>query len=132
VFPVQAPIFDRAEPSGGSNLDISPSRQSGSETQSANARNLGEGELISADTKKRVIDDFQRQDGDTGSTEVQVALLTERLNGLSDHFKTHEKDHHSRRGLLRIVSRRRRLLSYLSANDFGRYQALIKRLGLRR
>ncbi len=88
--------------------------------------------MISADTKKRVIDDFQRQDGDTGSTEVQVALLTERLNGLSEHFKTHEKDHHSRRGLLRIVSRRRRLLSYLSANDFGRYQALIKRLGLRR
>ena len=88
--------------------------------------------MISADTKKRVIGDFQLQDGDTGSTEVQVALLTERLNGLSEHFKTHEKDHHSRRGLLKLVSRRRRLLSYLSANDFGRYQALIKRLGLRR
>lgn len=88
--------------------------------------------MISADTKKRVVDDFQRQDGDTGSTEVQVALLTERLTELSEHFKTHAKDHHSRRGLLKIVSRRRRLLSYLSANDFGRYQALIKRLGLRR
>ncbi len=88
--------------------------------------------MISADTKKRVIGDFQRQDGDTGSTEVQVALLTERLNELSGHFKTHAKDHHSRRGLLKLVSRRRRLLSYLSANDFGRYQTLIKRLGLRR
>ena len=88
--------------------------------------------MISADTKKRVIDDFQRQDRDTGSTEVQVALLTERLTELSEHFKTHAKDHHSRRGLLKIVSRRRRLLTYLSANDFGRYQALIKRLGLRR
>ncbi len=88
--------------------------------------------MISTDTKKRVIGDFQRRENDTGSTEVQVALLTERLNGLSEHFKTHEKDHHSRRGLLKLVSSRRRLLSYLSANDFGRYQALIKRLGLRR
>ena len=88
--------------------------------------------MISADTKKRVIEDFQRRESDTGSTEVQVALLTERLNELSEHFKAHEKDHHSRRGLLKIVSRRRRLLSYLSANDFERYQALIKRLGLRR
>ncbi len=88
--------------------------------------------MISTDTKKRVVGDFQRQDGDTGSTEVQVALLTERLNGLSEHFKTHAKDHHSRRGLLKLVSRRRRLLSYLSANDFERYQVLIKRLGLRR
>ncbi len=88
--------------------------------------------MISTDTKKRVIGDFQRREDDTGSTEVQVALLTERLSELSEHFKTHEKDHHSRRGLLKIVSRRRRLLSYLAANDFERYQALIKRLGLRR
>ena len=88
--------------------------------------------MISADTKKTVVGEFQRKDGDTGSTEVQVALLTARLNQLSEHFSTHEKDHHSRRGLLKIVSRRRRLLSYLAANDFERYQTLIKRLGLRR
>jgi small subunit ribosomal protein S15 len=90
------------------------------------------GALISADTKKRVIEDFKRKDLDTGSTEVQVALLTERLTELTEHFKTHDKDHHSRRGLLRVVSRRRRLLKYLAANDYERYQALIKRLGLRR
>jgi len=88
--------------------------------------------LISADTKKQVIDDFKRGDADTGSTEVQVALLTERLTELSEHFKVHTKDHHSRRGLFKIVSRRRRLLDYLAADDFARYQALIKRLGLRR
>jgi len=88
--------------------------------------------LISADTKKQVIDDFGRADADTGSTEVQVALLTERLAQLSEHFKVHKKDHHSRRGLFKIVSRRRRLLDYLAENEFERYQALIKRLGLRR
>ena len=88
--------------------------------------------MISADTKKRVIDDHKRGDVDTGSTEVQVALLTERLAQLSEHFKVHKKDHHSRRGLFKIVSRRRRLLDYLAANDYQRYQALIKRLELRR
>ncbi len=88
--------------------------------------------MISTETKQRVINDFKLKDGDTGSTEVQVALLTERLTELSEHFKTHEKDHHSRRGLMRVVSRRRRLLKYLAANDHERYQALIKRLGLRR
>lgn len=88
--------------------------------------------MISADTKKRVIEDFKQGDADTGSTEVQVALLTERLAELSEHFKVHKQDHHSRRGLFKIVSRRRRLLDYLAANDFERYQALIKKLGLRR
>ncbi|MEE2672981.1 MAG: 30S ribosomal protein S15 [Myxococcota bacterium] len=88
--------------------------------------------MISADTKKQVIDDFGRADADTGSTEVQVALLTERLAQLSEHFKVHKKDHHSRRGLFKIVSRRRRLLDYLAENEYERYQALIKRLGLRR
>jgi len=88
--------------------------------------------LISADTKKRVVDDFGRGQADTGSTEVQVALLTERLAELSEHFKVHKQDHHSRRGLFKIVSRRRRLLDYLAANDYERYQELIKRLGLRR
>ena len=88
--------------------------------------------MISADTKKQVIEDFKRGDADTGSTEVQVALLTERLAELSEHFKVHKQDHHSRRGLFRIVSRRRRLLDYLASTDYERYQALIKRLSLRR
>lgn len=88
--------------------------------------------MISAETKKKVVDDFGRNSGDTGSTEVQVALLTERINGLSDHFGVHKKDHHSRRGLLRIVNQRRRLLDYLKSREMSRYQALIERLGLRR
>lgn len=88
--------------------------------------------MISADTKKNVIQEFKRGEADTGSTEVQVALLTERLTELSEHFKIHKKDHHSRRGLFKVVSRRRRLLDYLAANDYKRYQTLIQRLGLRR
>ena len=88
--------------------------------------------MISADTKKQVVDEFGRGEADTGSTEVQVALLTERLAQLSEHFKEHKQDHHSRRGLFKIVSRRRRLLDYLADNEYERYQALIKRLGLRR
>jgi small subunit ribosomal protein S15 len=88
--------------------------------------------LISGQTKQRVLSEHQRSESDTGSSEVQVALLTERINELSDHFKIHKKDHHSRRGLLRIVSQRRRLLDYLKRNDVERYSALIGRLGLRR
>jgi len=88
--------------------------------------------LISADTKKRVVEEFGRGNADTGSPEVQIALLTERLAQLSEHFKTHQQDHHSRRGLFKIVSRRRRLLDYLAARDFDRYQALIQKLGIRR
>lgn len=88
--------------------------------------------MISADTKKRVIEENKRGEADTGSPEVQVALLTERLAELSEHFKTHKQDHHSRRGLFKIVSRRRRLLDYLAAKDYERYQALIAKLGLRR
>lgn len=75
---------------------------------------------------------FRLHETDTGSPEVQVALLTDRINGLSEHFKVHEKDHHSRRGLLRLVSQRRRLLEYLRRTAPDRYQALIERLGLRR
>jgi small subunit ribosomal protein S15 len=75
---------------------------------------------------------YRRHETDTGSPEAQVALLTERINGLSEHFKLHEKDHHSRRGLLRLVSQRRRLLEYLRRTRPDRYQALIERLGLRR
>ncbi len=88
--------------------------------------------MISAEVKQQVVKDFQRQEGDTGSSEVQVALLTSRISELSEHFKTHTKDHHSRRGLLKIVSQRRRLLDYLKASDVDRYVALIGRLGLRR
>jgi small subunit ribosomal protein S15 len=87
--------------------------------------------LISGETKNAVIEKHKRHDNDTGSPEVQIALLSERLNGLSEHFKTHKKDHHSRRGLLRLVSQRRRLLTYLKRDDLDRYQELIKSLGLR-
>jgi small subunit ribosomal protein S15 len=88
--------------------------------------------LIAAERKRSVISDHRVHDKDTGSPEVQVALLTERINELSDHFKSHAKDHHSRRGLLRIVSQRRRLLEYLRRTKPARYQELIQRLGLRR
>lgn len=88
--------------------------------------------MIAAATKKSVIDSHRLHEKDTGSPEVQVALLTERINELSEHFKVHEKDHHSRRGLLRIVSQRRQLLDYLRRRDPARYQELIQRLGLRR
>lgn len=87
--------------------------------------------MISAETKKNVIEGNKQHDKDTGSTEVQVALLTARLSELSEHFKTHGKDHHSRRGLMRVVSRRRRLLDYLKRTQYDRYQKLIKELGLR-
>lgn len=78
------------------------------------------------------LESYRRHETDTGSPEAQVALLTERINSLSEHFKLHEKDHHSRRGLLRLVSQRRRLLEYLRRTRPDRYQALIERLGLRR
>jgi small subunit ribosomal protein S15 len=88
--------------------------------------------LISAETKQTVIGDHRKHETDTGSPEVQIALLTARINELSEHFKTHKKDHHSRRGLLRIVSQRRRLLDYLRRKDVNRYRDVIGRLGLRR
>ncbi len=82
--------------------------------------------------KARVVSDYQRGKGDTGSPEVQVALLTTRINGLTDHFKANVKDHHSRRGLLRMVSRRRKLLDYLKSRNIDGYRTLIERLGLRK
>ncbi|MGH0032980.1 MAG: 30S ribosomal protein S15 [Myxococcota bacterium] len=88
--------------------------------------------MISTAVKQETIQTHRAHDKDTGSTEVQVALLTERITGLSEHFKTHKKDHHSRRGLLKLVSQRRRLLNYLRRTSPERYQALIQRLGLRR
>lgn len=82
--------------------------------------------------KSQVIEDFRRSDEDTGSPEVQVAVLTRRIQELTEHLKTHKKDHHSRRGLLQMVGRRRRLLEYLKREDIERYRELISRLGLRR
>jgi small subunit ribosomal protein S15 len=88
--------------------------------------------LLDAARKADIIRDYRHKEGDTGSSEVQVALLTERILQLTEHLKLHGKDHHSRRGLLLLVSQRRRLLDYLKRNDQQRYQALIERLGLRR
>jgi small subunit ribosomal protein S15 len=82
--------------------------------------------------KSTTITDYRLHDADTGSPEVQVALLSERINHLTEHLKTHRKDHHSRRGLLMLVGRRRRLLDYVKRNDVERYRQLIARLGLRR
>ena len=88
--------------------------------------------MIPTVQKRATIGAHQTHETDTGSPEVQVALLTERINGLSEHFKLHKKDHHSRRGLLKLVSQRRRLLNYLRRTKPERYRALIERLGLRR
>jgi small subunit ribosomal protein S15 len=82
--------------------------------------------------KAQIVQDYQKATGDTGSTEVQVALMTARINDLTGHFKTHAKDHHSRRGLLKMVGRRRRLLNYLQREDVERYRTVVKELGLRR
>lgn len=87
---------------------------------------------ITAERRQELIKEYATKEGDTGSPEVQVALLTERIVNLTDHFKTHAKDNHSRRGLLKLVSQRRHLLDYVKAKDDARYQSLIKRLGLRR
>jgi small subunit ribosomal protein S15 len=87
---------------------------------------------ITADRKQTLIKEYATKDGDTGSPEVQVAILSERISNLTEHFKSHVKDNHSRRGLLKLVSQRRRLLDYLKSRDAARYSALITRLGLRR
>ncbi len=87
---------------------------------------------LTAEEKRQIMQDYQRSEGDTGSPEVQVALLTARINQLTPHFQTHKKDVHSRRGLLRLVNQRRKLLSYLKRKDIERYRTLIERLGLRK
>lgn len=87
---------------------------------------------ITAERKDELIKEYQRGEGDTGSPEVQVAILTDRIVTLTEHFKQHHKDNHSRRGLLKMVSKRRRLLDYLKRKDQARYEALIQSLGLRR
>ena len=87
---------------------------------------------LEADVKTKIMKDFATTDGDTGSPEVQVAMLTQRIKDLTEHLKVHKHDHHSRRGLLLLVGRRKRLLAYLSKTDIARYRALIERLGIRR
>ena len=87
---------------------------------------------LALDRKKGLIEQFRTHEGDTGSPEVQIALLTERINGLTEHFKTHVKDFHSRRGLLVMVSQRRKLLDYLKRTDADKYRGLIDKLGLRK
>jgi small subunit ribosomal protein S15 len=92
------------------------------------------GEIMSLarEQKETIIKDYMLHEGDTGSPEVQIALISERLNSLTTHFQTHKKDHHSRRGLLKLVGQRRRLLGYLKTTDQERYEQLIKKLGLRK
>jgi small subunit ribosomal protein S15 len=87
---------------------------------------------LTKDTKAELIGKYGRADGDTGSAEVQVALLTAQINELTEHLRTHTKDHHSRRGLLKMVGKRRRLLRYLESSDLERYRSLVSDLGLRR
>ena len=87
---------------------------------------------LSKDKKTDIIGNYRTHEGDTGSPEVQVALLSERISYLTEHFKTHAKDHHSRRGLLKLVGQRRRLLDYLKRKDTDRYAELIRRLGIRK
>jgi small subunit ribosomal protein S15 len=87
---------------------------------------------VSVTQKAQIMQQYQRATGDTGSPEVQIALLTARINGLTDHFKMHVKDHHSRRGLLKLVSQRRKMLDYLKRKDNGKYHQLIEQLGLRK
>ncbi len=88
--------------------------------------------MLDEERKKEIIANFQTHEGDTGSPEVQIALMSGRIEYLTEHFKTHKKDHHSRRGLLKLVGQRRSMLDYLKKKDIERYRELIKRLGLRR
>jgi len=87
---------------------------------------------VPTDRKKTLIEGYRLHDADTGSPEVQIALLTDRINGLTEHFKVHQKDHHSRRGLLKLIGQRRGLLEYLRRKDAERYRQVIERLGIRR
>jgi small subunit ribosomal protein S15 len=88
--------------------------------------------MLTVERKRAIINEYKTHESDTGSPEVQIAILTERINYLTEHLKTHKKDHHSRRGLLKMVGQRRGLLNYLSNKDIARYRAIIERLGLRK
>ncbi|NAZ85294.1 30S ribosomal protein S15 [Kineococcus indalonis] len=87
---------------------------------------------LDAETKKKIMAEYATSEGDTGSPEVQVAMLTQRIRDLTEHLKTHQHDHHSRRGLLLLVGQRRRLLQYMAKKDINRYRSIIERLGIRR
>ena len=88
--------------------------------------------MLTRERKTEIVDTYRVHTGDTGSPEVQIALLSERISYLTEHFKVHAKDHHSRRGLLKMVGKRRRLLDYLKAKDAGRYREIIEKLGIRK
>jgi len=88
--------------------------------------------MISKEVKAKIVEDYKTHEGDTGSPEVQIALLTARINDINGHLQIHKKDHHSNRGLLKLVGQRRRLLTYLKGKEINRYRELIKRLGLRK
>jgi small subunit ribosomal protein S15 len=88
--------------------------------------------VLATEKKQEIINTHKKHEGDTGSPEVQIALLTERITYLTEHFKTHKKDHHSRRGLLKLVGQRRRLLDYLKGKELARYKSIIEKLGIRR
>lgn len=88
--------------------------------------------MLATEKKQEIINNFKKHDGDTGSPEVQIAILSERITYLTEHFKVHKKDHHSRRGLLKLVGQRRRMLDYLKSRDLDRYKQVIERLGIRR
>lgn len=88
--------------------------------------------MLATEKKQEIINSFKKHDSDTGSPEVQIAILSERISYLTEHFKVHKKDHHSRRGLLKLVGQRRRLLDYLKGKDVERYKTVIERLGIRR
>ena len=88
--------------------------------------------MLTKEKKQEIIDEYALHEGDTGSTEVQIAILTYRINSINEHLKFHKKDHHSRRGLLKLVGQRRSLLKYLRNNDIQRYRSLIEKLGIRR
>ena len=88
--------------------------------------------MLATEKKQEIINSFKKHDSDTGSPEVQIAILTERITYLTEHFKTHKKDHHSRRGLLKLVGQRRRMLDYLKGKELARYKTVIERLGIRR
>jgi small subunit ribosomal protein S15 len=92
----------------------------------------GGGTVLATERKQEIIGEFKTHEGDTGSPEVQIALLSNRITYLTEHFRTHKKDHHSRRGLLKIVGQRRRLLDYLKQKDVERYRSIIQKLGIRR
>lgn len=88
--------------------------------------------MLATEKKQEIINNFKKHEGDTGSPEVQIAILSERITYLTEHFKVHKKDHHSRRGLLKLVGQRRRMLDYLKSKDLDRYKVVIERLGIRR